>query len=166
MDDIDRDVCELRRALAQGAVQRAYVALVGYMSRLRAGYARERGERAVSGLYQGHFDMTYFALSPDELRERGLKVAVVFDYATFSFQAWLAARNRAVQKSYWEKLRDAGYAEYTLVPQGAGVDAILSVVLAADFSLADEAALTRRIEAGLESFEKDMVAAVGGMSAG
>jgi hypothetical protein len=166
MDDIDRDLCELRRALAQGAVKNAYVALVGYMSRLRATYARERGERAVSGLYQGHFDMTYFALSPDGLQERGLKVAVVFDYATFSFQAWLAARNRAVQKSCWEMLRDAGYADYPLVPQGAGVDAILSVVLAEDFSLADESALTRRIEAGLESFEKDMIAAARELSGG
>ncbi len=147
-----------------GRIQNAYVALVKYMSRLRARYAGERGDRTVSGLYQGYFDMTYFALFPDWFRERDLKVAVVFDYASFSFQAWLAARNRRVQRSYWEQLRDAGYTEHTLVEPGAGIDAIVISVLADDFSLADESALTRRIEAGVESFEDDMLAVLSELS--
>jgi len=45
-----------------------------------------------------------------------------------------------------------------LVEPGAGIDAIVISVLADDFSLADESALTRRIEAGVESFEDDMLA--------
>ena len=90
MSDIDQDLYELRAQLAKGGVQNAYVALVSYMSRLRTRYVGERGQREVSGLYQGCFDMTYFALFPHALRGHNLKVAVVFDYATFSFQTWLA----------------------------------------------------------------------------
>lgn len=158
MGDIDRDMHEFRTALAIGSIQRAYVALVSYMSRLRTRYASKRGERAVSDLYQGYFDMTYFALFPNELRARDLKIAVVFHYATFSFQSWLAARNRKVQKSWWEKLRDAGYDKHTLAEPGAGIDAIVISVLADDFSLADESGLTRQIEAGVESFENHLLA--------
>lgn len=158
MGDIDRDMQEFRAALAIGSIQRAYVALVSYMSRLRTRYASKRGDRAVSGLYQGYFDMTYFALFPDELRARDLKVAVVFDYGTFSFQSWLAARNRKVQKFWFEKLRDTGYAKHTLAEPGAGIDAIVISVLAYDFSLADESVLNRQIEAGVDSFENHLLA--------
>ena len=160
MRDIDQDLYELRAQLAKGSVQNAYVALVSYMSRLRTRYVDERGEREVSGLYQGCFDMTYFALFSDGLRGHNLKVAVVFDYATFSFQAWLAARNRKVQKTWWDRLRDAGYAKHALVEQGVGIDAIVATVVAADFSLEHEASLTRRIETGVRSFELDMLAVV------
>jgi hypothetical protein len=160
VSDVDDAVGVLREQLAVGSIQRAYVAIVGYMSRLRAQYAVERGGRMVSGLYQGCFDMTYFALFPEQLKMRDLKMAVVFDYDTFSFQAWLAGRNRKVQKSYWEQLSSAGYAGHTLVSPGVGIDAIVSCVLAEDFSLADESALTDVIKTGVDVFERDMLAAL------
>ena len=38
--------------------------------------------------------MTYFALFPDALKKHNLKLATVFNYQTFRFEVWLAARNR------------------------------------------------------------------------
>ena len=120
-------------------------------------FADQRGERAVGGLYQGFFDMTYFALTSDELKGRDLKLAVVFDYATFGFEVWLAARNRKVQRRYWERFRDAGYAKHRLVEPAVGIDAIVMTVLAADYSLEDEGALDARIVEGVMAFERDIV---------
>jgi hypothetical protein len=34
-----------------------------------------------------------------------LKIAIVFDYAAFGFEAWLAGRNRQVQRKYWQLFR-------------------------------------------------------------
>ncbi len=67
---------------------------------IRSHFAASHGDRAVSGLYQGCFDMTYFALFPPALKSRGLKLAIVLDYESFAFEVWLAARNRALQRRY------------------------------------------------------------------
>lgn len=58
MIQLGNDLRELQRLLGEGSLQRAYGSIVGYMSRLRAHFAATQGERAVSGLYQGCFDMT------------------------------------------------------------------------------------------------------------
>lgn len=141
------DLEALRAQLAQGRIERAYSAIVGYMSRLRARYAT--GEWAVSGLYQGQFDMTYFALFPPSLKSRDLKLAVVFDYAAFRFEVWLAARNRSVQRHYWEIFKDAGWTDHRLVEPAAGVDAIVACEVADGGSLIDPEALTFGLEAAV-----------------
>lgn len=153
----DADIQELRRCLGAGAIQRAYAGIVSYMSRLRTAFAAQQRERAVSGLYQGYFDMTYFALFPKALKKRDLKLAVVFNYRTFRFEVWLAARNRQLQRRYWELLRDAGYKKHPLVEPAAGIDAIVEAVLADDFSLEAEDDLTGRIVKGVTAFERDIV---------
>jgi hypothetical protein len=62
MDTLDKDIQELRRRLGEGAIQRAYKGIISYMSHLRTVFVAQQGERAVSGLYQGYFDMTYFGV--------------------------------------------------------------------------------------------------------
>src|SRR5512137_328971 len=104
---LDKDIRELQDRLRDGTIQRAYRGIVSYMSRLRTVFAAQQGERAVSALYQGYFDMTYFALFPESLKKRNLKLAIVFNYQTFRFEVWLAARNRQLQRRYWELLLNA-----------------------------------------------------------
>lgn len=158
MPTLDTDLQELKERLQDGSIQRAYTGIVAYLSRLRSEFAGRRGERAVSGLYQGYFDMTYFALFPSALKERDLKIAVVFNYATFAFEAWLAARNRKLQRAYWELLRQAGYTQHPLVEPAVGSDAIVAAVLATDYSLDDEDRLTARLVEGVEAFERAIIA--------
>ncbi len=157
MSSFESDLEELQRRLGEGAIQRAYQAIIYTMSRLRGVFAAQQGERSVSGLYQGYFDMTYFALFPDELKRRDLKLAIVFNYSTFRFEVWLAARNRQVQRRYWELLRDAGYDQHQLIVPAAGRDAIVEAVLAEEFSLDDEKGLTTLVVEGVKAFERDMV---------
>jgi hypothetical protein len=156
MNALDKDIRELQKRLSDGSIQRAYRGIVAYMSRLRTEFADRRGERAISGLYQGYFDMTYFALFSDELKERELKLAVVFNYETFGLEVWLAARNRKVQKRYWELFLNTGYKKHRLVEPAVGIDAIVTAVLATDYSLEDEDSLTIRIVEGVMAFERDI----------
>jgi len=157
MNTLDKEIRELQKRLSDGLIQRAYRGIVSYMSRLRTVFADQRGERAISGLYQGYFDMTYFALFSDELQERDLKLAVVFNYETFGFEVWLAARNRKIQRRYWELFLNTGYKQHRLIEPAVGIDAIVTAVLAADYSLEDENILTTRIVEGVTAFEHDIV---------
>jgi hypothetical protein len=158
MNELDKDIKELQIRLKDGSIRRAYRGIVSYMSRLRAVFADRLIERAVSGLYQGYFDMTYFALFPDELKARDLKLAVVFNYENFNFEVWLAARNRKVQKQYYELLLKTGYKKHPLVEPAVGIDAIVTAVLKEDPSFEDESPLTADILDGVTAFEKDIVA--------
>ena len=157
MNTLDKDIRDLQKRLSDGLIQRAYRGIVSYMSRLRTVFADQRGERAISGLYQGYFDMTYFALFSDELREHDLKLAVVFNYETFGFEVWLAARNRKIQRRYWELFLNAGYRKHRLVEPAVGVDAIVMAVLAEDYSVEDEYSLTTHIVEGVTTFESDIL---------
>jgi hypothetical protein len=161
MRTLNTDIQELRRRLDEGAIQRAYRRIVSYMSRLRSVFAARDGERSVSGLYQGYFDMTYFALFPDALKKRNLKLAVVFNYETFRFEVWLAARNRRVQQRYWKLFLDAGYKKHALVEPAPGKDSIVEAVLAADCSWEAEDNLTALIVEGVTAFERDITAFLG-----
>jgi hypothetical protein len=157
MGALDNDIQELRRRLGEGAIQRAYKGIVSYMSHLRTVFAAQQGERVVSGLYQGYFNMTYFALFPDALKKRNLKLAIVFNYETFRFEVWLAARNRQLQRRYWELLLAASYKKHPLVEPGMGIDAIVEAVLAEEYALDAEDDLTARIVEGVAIFERDIV---------
>ena len=156
MQTLVSDLDGLRQQLEEGSVQRAYLAILTYMSRLRAGFESSRADLKVSDLYQGAFDMTYFALSPPALKARELKLAVVFDYSSFRFQVWLAARNRKLQRQYWELLRDNGWTGYPLVEPAAGVDAIAVDDVASGLELEHPEGLTAQIESAVSVFGGDV----------
>ena len=137
---------EFRRLLEKGSIQMAYRALLSYMMGLRTHFKNRHGDSSVSGLYQGHMDMTYFALFPSSLRRLKLKIAIVFNYDAFRFEAWLAGRNRQVQRQYWELFRDSQWPEYRVVAPAKGVDSILECDLASEFDPDDPDALTAIIE--------------------
>lgn len=152
MHTIQENVEELQRQLEKGMIQRAYRALLSYMMSLRTHFVEKYGESAVSGLYQGYMDMTYFALFPSSLKRLDLKIAIVFNYDAFRFEAWLAARNRKVQREYWELFKDSHWADYRVVAPAGGIDSILECDLAKVFDLSDPEALTSRIETATSAF--------------
>jgi hypothetical protein len=156
MDELRGDLEELRCQLERGSVRRAYVAIVTYLSGLRAHFATTQKEWGVSGLYHGYFDMTYFALMPPSLSARNLKLAVVFDYESFHYQVWLAARNRRVQRHYWRLLRDHGWPSQSLVEPAAGVDAIVSRDVADGLALDDPDLLTAAVEQAVLPLLQDL----------
>jgi hypothetical protein len=152
MHSIHEDMEELRKQLGKGSIQKAYRALLSYMMGLRTHFANKYGVSAVSGLYQGYMDMTYFALFPPSLKRLNLKVAIVFNYEAFRFEAWLAARNRKVQQQYWEIFKDSRRAKYRVVAPAGGIDSIIECDLAKDFDFSDQDALTSSIETTTATF--------------
>jgi hypothetical protein len=146
MQSIREDMNEFRRQLRSGSIQRAYRALLSYMMDLQTDFKNRYPGYGTSGLYHGYMDMTYFAIFPKSLRQRDLKIAIVFNYEAFRFEAWLAGSNRRVQQKYWELFRDSQWNEYRLVTPAKGVDAIVECNLAEDFDFGDLDSLTAGIE--------------------
>ncbi|MGD9029612.1 MAG: hypothetical protein PVG25_07340 [Anaerolineae bacterium] len=156
MPAIMKDIDEFRRQLETGSIQRAYRALLFYMRGLRTHFKNNLADATVSGLYQGYMDMTYFALFPSSLKHRNLKIAIVFNYDAFRFEAWLAAGNRKVQRQVWELFKDSQWPAYRVVAPAKGVDAILECDLVTDFDLDDPDALTASIEHATVAFITDV----------
>ena len=152
MDSIHKDMEELQKQLRKRSIQKAYRALLSYMAGLRTYFSNKYGEPTVSGLYQGYMDMTYFAIFPSSLKRLDLKIAIVFNYEAFRFEAWLAARNRKTQRQYWEIFQHNNWAEYRVVAPATGIDSILECDLARDFDLGNPNALTSSIEKALVAF--------------
>jgi hypothetical protein len=86
-------------------------------------------------------------LSRHHLKIAGLKIAVVFNYEAFRFEAWIAATNRQVQRKYWELFRNNRWAKYRVVTPAKGVDSIIECDLAEEgFDFGDLHGLTANIE--------------------
>lgn len=157
MNQTENDLGEFRRLLADGSASRGYRALLAFMRSLRTRYATEHSDYRVSALYQGQCDMTFFAISPPSLAKHQLKLAVLFNYELFRFELWLVARNRRVQRRYWELLRLNQWAsDYRLVEPAPGVDAILERDVADGAGLVDPETLTASIESYVSGFIGDV----------
>jgi hypothetical protein len=156
MHSIREDMDKFRGQLEKGSIQKAYRALLSYMMGLRTHFKNSYAHSAVSGLYQGYMDMTYFAIFPPSLKHRKLKIAIVFNYDAFRFEAWLAGSNRKIQRQYWELFRDSKWAEYRVVKPARGIDSIIEYDLAKDFDFSDPDALTSTIETATAAFIDDI----------
>ena len=101
-------------------------------------------------------DMTYFAFTPAGLRDRKLKIAVVFLHEKCRFEAWLAGGNRQVQADYIELLKSKDIGRYNLSQVSPGVDSIIESIIDGqpDFDRPDE--LKKEIEAELIRFIRDI----------
>jgi hypothetical protein len=97
-------------------------------------------------------DMTYFSFFPKSLKDRNLKVAVVFIYETFRFEVWLAGYNKQIQTKYWKLMKESGWNKYPLVSTTEGADAIIENILVADPDFSDLDSLTKQIEHGALEF--------------
>ena len=156
MHSLVEDIRDFRGQLEKGSIQKAYRALISYMMSLRTHFKNKCEGFTVSGLYQGYMDMTYFALFPPSLKHHDLKIAVVFNYDAFRFEAWLAGSNRNIQRQYWELFKDSQWPEYRVVTPASGVDSIIECDLATDFDLDDPDALTASIEKATVAFIDDI----------
>lgn len=146
-----------KKQLQEGHIIHAYQGLMAYIGELRTYFKKELPDCSVPGnIYYGYMDMTYFAIVPDFLESRQLKIAVVFPHEDFRFEVWLAARNKQIQTKVWKQIQASGWDRYNLTPQGKGVDAILDHVIVEDPDFSDLKGLTAEIEKGVLSFIKGL----------
>ena len=151
------DILEYTAQLKKGQIQRAYRGIIAFMSELKALLESRYSEYSTSTLYFGYMDMTYFAFTPPALKDRKLKVAIVYLHEEGRFELWLAAANRKIQADYIELLRHKELGGYTLSQRAPGVDAILSATVTEQPDFDHPEALKRLIKGKVAEFSKNIV---------
>ena len=108
---------EYRKQLEKGVIKEAYRGLMEYIMELRLHFKNKYPDYFVSGsIYFGYMDMTYFSFTPESLKCRNLKIAIVFVHDTFRFEVWLGGYNKKVQSKYWELFIESNWNKYHIVP--------------------------------------------------
>ena len=153
MTTFEHNMREYKTQLGKGSIQQAYKGLMEYMLRLRAHIQKQLPDCEFPGsVYFGYMDMTYFSVIPPSLKERKLKIALVFLHEAFRFEVWLSGYNRQVLAKYWKMMRDSGWDQYRLVADPLKADSILEHVLIDNPDFGDLEALTSQIEEGTLRF--------------
>lgn len=153
MASLSDSMDKFNQQLQRGYLQTAYQGLMQYFRELRSHYVRQYPEFEVgSSIYQGYLDMTYFAIVPQSLKDRKLKIAIVFIYDEFQFEVWLSGANRKVQSEYWSLLQQSDVDKYSYASDPTSVDYLLRHVLIADPDFNDLTALTNSIAHGTLEF--------------
>jgi len=157
MDSLNQYIQEYRKQLIKGDIQKAYKGIMSFMLGLRTELENKYPEHFISSVYYGYMDMTYFAFTPAELRNMGLKIAIVYLHEKGTFEVWLAANNRKIQADYIKVLNAMEAGEYKISEVLPGVDSIVEAVLVArpDFDAPED--LKMQIEMSATNFTNVMI---------
>lgn len=152
MKNLNELIQEYTHRLQQGEIQTAYKAILEFMGRLRADFIRKYPQYDISGIYQGYMDMSYFSLVSEPLKEKGLKIAIVYLHEKGCFQVWLSARNREIARRYVAELSGGNFDGMTVFHDNTNQDAIIEHTLTASPDFEDQRLLTEIIEHGVQQF--------------
>ena len=158
MNSLDWQIQEYRQQLSKGHIQKAYKGIMTFMSGLKSTLENNHPDFFTSALYFGYMDMTYFAFMPAVLRDKKLKIAIVYLHEPGRFEVWLGGNNRKIQADYIHRLSQRDLGKYQLSQVAPGVDSIIEsiIVQRPNFDQLDE--LKRLIEAKTMEFIRDLTA--------
>jgi hypothetical protein len=138
--------------LQQGEIQKAYKGILEFLGKLRAEFIKKYPHYDVSSIYQGYMDMSYFSLSTKSLRDKGLKIAIVYLHEKGDFEVWLSARNRDIAKSYLSLLNSNISGDVNVFHDTDNTDAIIECTLTNTPNFEDQSSLIDTIDQGVEKF--------------
>ena len=148
---------EYKKQLKKGTIKAAYKGLIKYIMNLRLHFKNKYPDYFVSSsIYYGYMDMAYFSLFPKSLKQRKLKIAIVFIHDTFRFEVWLVGYNKQIQAKYWTLIKESDWNKYHIPSSTKGVDSIIEFILVDNPDFSDLDALTKQIEKGTLDFIKDV----------
>ena len=146
-------VSAYKEVLKNGDVQVAYAELVKYVQKLKTTFSKDLGDTySVGNVFQGYMDYTYFYLSNDFLKDKKLKLGLVFNHNHVRFEAWLLGQTKDIQEKYWELLKNTKWINGSEMPQYS----IFEVILVDNPDFDDLDTLTENIKNKLISVAKDI----------
>lgn len=161
MKDLNRLIEEYTRQLQQGKLQLAYKGIFDFIGGLRADLMKRYPNYDISGIYQGYMDMSYFSLTTKPLKERGLKIAIVYLHEKGHFEVWLSARNREISKKYETVFCAKDFDEISLFHDSDNQDSIIEHTLSSAPNFEEQSMLIDTIERGVDKFMDDILKYVG-----
>lgn len=153
MESLTKSLVEYGRLLKDTDLQRAFKGLMEFMMLLRADLRKQYPDLDVSeNFYQGYLDISFFTISSKELKEKGLKVAVVYRHDQVQFEGWLAGRNREIMSKYHKLFSTVPLDGDRLSADETGMSSIIERILVKepDFDRPEE--LKQQITNGINQF--------------
>jgi DNA gyrase inhibitor GyrI/AraC-like DNA-binding protein len=136
-----------KRQIEIGDIPKAYQGLLAYMRGLRNYFIRNYPVGFIAGsLYSGEMTISYFPFTPVVLKEKKLKIAIVFNHQNLQFEIWLAGQNRQIQKKYWEIFNHSDWDKYHIPSSPNEGFSIVDHILVEHPNFDDLEALTDQIE--------------------
>ena len=129
MQTLRESVREYTVQLQLGQIHEAYKGIMTFMSGLKTYLEGQHPDFSATGLYFGYLDMTYFAFTPPDLKQRSLKIAIVYLHEQNRFEVWLGGANRKVQAVTIELLKGKDLDGLVLSEVKPGVDSIIEMQL-------------------------------------
>lgn len=138
--------------LKQGELQIAYKGILEFLGKLRAEVIKNNPHYDASSIYQGYMDMSYFSLNTKSLKDKGLKIAIVYLHEKGDFEVWLSARNRDIAKNYASILNSNISDNVNIFHDINNPDAIIECILTPTPNFEDQSSLIDTINQGVEKF--------------
>ena len=151
MKTINEQIAAYTQQLQQGEIQIAYKGILAFIGKLRAAFIKKYPHYDVSNIYQGYLDMSYFSLSTKPLKEKGLKIAIVYLHEKGSFEVWLSARNRDIARTH-QGIINSLSDEIKVFHDRNNQDAIAECILTDTPDFEEQAQLINTIEQGVDKF--------------
>lgn len=149
-------IYEYQKQLKMGVIQKAYKGIMTSLSGIRSHLEKAYPDFSVSALYFGYMDMSYFAFTPPALKDKNLKIAIVYLHEQGRFDIWLSGGNRKIQKEWVKRLKNKDLGEYALSLVEPGIDSIVEGILVSAPDFDDLTALAKQIEDGALVFVEKM----------
>jgi hypothetical protein len=151
--DLNYFISAYKELLKDGDIQVAYAELVKYVQKLKTAFSKDLGDTySVGNVFQGYMDYTYFYLSNDFLKDKKLKLGLVFNHNHVRFEAWLLGQTKDVQENYWKLLKNTKWINGSEMPQYS----IFEVILVDNPDFNDLDTLTENIKNKLVSVAEDI----------
>ena len=138
--------------LQQGEIQTAYKGILEFISKLRSDFIKKYPNCTIGSIYQGYMDMTYFSLITEPLKDKGLKIAIVYLHEKGAFEVWLSARNRDIAKRYESIISSNISDKINFFHDDTNQDAIIECTLTSTPNFEEQELLTDIIKKGVEKF--------------
>lgn len=127
-------------------LQEGYQEFIRLFRYLRIELEKELDDFSFSSrIVENRMDFAYFQLLSDELKEKGLKVQIVFVHKEYQFEVWISGYNRKIQCDYYNHLKDQKI-KYSLNHNPNRVDYIIKSKLPKDIDLSNCSTLTQKLK--------------------
>ena len=87
-----------------------------------------------SNIVENNMDFSYFQLTDPDLKEKGIKIQIVFVHKDFRFEIWASGYNRKIQSRYYNHLKNQSM-KYYLNNNPEKIDYILKAEIEKDIEL-------------------------------
>lgn len=124
-----------RNLLATTELQLGYQEFIKLFRFLRIELEKELPDFSFSSnIVENNMDFAYFQLTDTDLREKGVKIQVVFVHKSFRFEVWASGYNRKTQCFYYNKLKNQPL-KYYLNDNPERIDYIFKAEIEKDIEL-------------------------------